>query len=155
MVLEQNQNPRVETSRILPISVFSSAPSALWWCKALVVIPVIWISVSRSGLGTSQSQHDYRCGLWSDGTEVSLTWFQLYDLHSSQLPSFYVSSLKDTTVEGQNRNLDLPDPIFLQERLWLYKIITTLQCVDGVNASRNSCLVPIFQNQHENCETWF
>lgn len=35
-------------------------------------------------------------------TEVPLTWFQLYDLHSSQLPGFNVPSLKGTTRVGQS-----------------------------------------------------
>lgn len=48
------------------ICPFSSAPSALRWCKALI-IPVIWISVSRSDPRAQQSQHHYRCGLCSGG----------------------------------------------------------------------------------------
>lgn len=48
------------------ICPFSSAPSALRWCKALI-IPVIWISVSRSDPRAQQSQHHYRCGVCSGG----------------------------------------------------------------------------------------
>lgn len=35
---------------------------------------------------------------WDNEKKSTLTWFQLYDLHSSELPSFYVSGLKDTTA---------------------------------------------------------
>lgn len=86
------------------ICPFSSAPSALRWCKALI-IPVIWIPVSRSDPRAQQSQHHYRCGGVLRWTEVPLTWFQLDDLHSSQLPGSNVSSLKGKATVSQSRNL--------------------------------------------------
>lgn len=38
-----------------------------------------------------------------DNNTVTLTWFQLYDLHSSELSCLDVSSLKDTTVKRSVR----------------------------------------------------
>lgn len=100
-------------------------------------------------------------------TEAPLTWFQLYDLHSSQLPGFNVPSLK-----RHNNSQSEPQSyqIFIHKLLRLDQTLPTSQFVDarydffrvnilsiaafGVSGSRNSniwCLD--FQNQQEDCVT--
>lgn len=101
-------------------------------------------------------------------TEAPLTWFQLYDLHSSQLPGFNVPSLKGTTTVSQSRNLIrylftnccgwtkssqlhslLMHGVFFQGKYSEYC------CFWGEWEQKLKYLVLDFQNQQEDCVTGY